>query len=102
MKLMHNILNTIKPHFEEGGRLHTLYPAYDAFETFLFVPNHTSSSGTHIKHSIDLKRTMVIVIIALLPCLLFGMWNIGYQYHSQLQAGMAGYQDVYSVLDGYS
>ena len=99
MKFMHNILNTIKPHFEEGGRLRTLYPAYDAFETFLFVPNHTSSSGTHIKDSVDLKRTMVIVIIALLPCLLFGMWNIGYQYHSQLQSGMPAYQDAYSILD---
>ena len=54
MKLMHNILNKIKPHFEEGGKLHTLYPAYDAFETFLFVPNHTSQSGTHIKDSVDL------------------------------------------------
>ena len=59
MKLMHNILSKIKPHFEEGGKLHTLYPAYDTFETFLFVPNHTSSSGTHIKDSVDLKRTMV-------------------------------------------
>ncbi len=99
MQLIHTILTKIKPSFEEGGRLHTLYPAYDAFETFLFVPNHTSSNGTHIKDAIDLKRTMVIVIIALLPCLLFGMWNTGYQYHSQLQSGMEGYQDVYSILD---
>ncbi len=101
MKLMHNILSKIKPHFEEGGKLHTLYPAYDAFETFLFVPNHTSSSGTHIKDSVDLKRTMVLVIIALLPCLLFGMWNTGYQYHSQLTSGMEGYQDVYSIFDNF-
>ena len=99
MKLMHNILHKIKPHFEEGGKLHALYPAYDAFETFLFVPNHTSSNGTHIKDSVDLKRTMVIVIIALLPCLLFGMWNTGYQYHSQLQVGMDGYQDLYTMWD---
>ena len=95
MKLIQNILRKIKPTFEEGGRLHTLYPAYDAFETFLFVPNHTSQTGTHIKDSVDLKRTMVIVIIALLPCLLFGMWNIGYQYHSQL-INIPG-QDVESV-----
>ena len=84
MKFLHNILSKVKPHFEEGGKLHALYPAYDAFETFLFVPNHTSTEGTHIKDSIDLKRTMVIVIIALLPCLFFGMWNVGYQYHLQL------------------
>tara|TARA_Y100001968_G_scaffold281731_1_gene279135 strand:- start:284 stop:1510 length:1227 start_codon:yes stop_codon:yes gene_type:complete len=101
MKLMHNILNKIKPHFEEGGKLHTLYPAYDAFETFLFVPNHTSQSGTHIKDSVDLKRTMVIVIIALLPCLLFGMWNTGYQYNSQLMMGMDGYKELYSFLDHF-
>ena len=101
MKLMHNILNNIKPHFEEGGKLHTLYPAYDAFETFLFVPNHTSQSGTHIKDSVDLKRTMVIVIIALLPCLLFGMWNTGYQYNSQLMMGMDGYKELYSFLDHF-
>lgn len=84
MNFLKNILSTIKPHFEEGGRFKSLYPAYDAFETFLFVPNHTSQSGSHIRDSVDLKRTMVIVIIALLPCLLFGMWNIGYQYHFQL------------------
>ncbi len=99
MKLMHNILNKIKPHFEEGGKLHALYPAYDAFETFLFVPNHTAQSGTHIKDSVDLKRTMVIVIIALLPCLFFGMWNAGYQYHSQLIPGMEGYKLVYTMFD---
>ncbi|MAZ55931.1 MAG: NADH:ubiquinone reductase (Na(+)-transporting) subunit B [Flavobacteriales bacterium] len=101
MKLMHNILNKIKPHFEEGGKLHTLYPAYDAFETFLFVPNHTSQSGTHIKDSVDLKRTMVIVIFALMPCLFFGMWNVGYQYHSQLIIGMDGYKELYSFLDHF-
>ena len=101
MKLMHNILNKIKPHFEEGGKLHTLYPAYDAFETFLFVPNHTSQSGTHIKDSVDLKRTMVIVILALMPCLFFGMWNVGYQYHSQLIIGMDGYRELYSFLDHF-
>ena len=84
MKFVQNILKKIKPPFEKGGSLHSLYPAYDAFATFLFVPNHTSSNGTHIRDSVDLKRTMVMVIIALLPCLLFGMWNVGYQYHSQL------------------
>ena len=70
MKLFKNILNTIKPHFEKGGKLEKLYPAYDAFETFLFVPDHTTKKGSHIRDSIDLKRTMAFVIIALLPCLL--------------------------------
>jgi len=80
MKLFKNILNGIKPHFEEGGKLEKLYPAYDAFETFLFVPDHTSQSGSHIHDAIDLKRTMFSVILALLPALIFGMWNIGYQH----------------------
>ena len=84
MKIFKNILNSVKPHFTEGGKLEKLYPAYDAFETFLFVPDHTSQSGTHIHDAIDLKRTMFSVIIALIPCLLFGMWNIGYQHFMAL------------------
>ena len=80
MKLFKNLLENVKPHFVEGGKLEKLYPAYDAFETFLFVPDHTSKSGTHIHDAIDLKRTMFTVIIALIPSLLFGMWNIGYQH----------------------
>ena len=77
MKLFRNLLNNVKPHFTKGGKLEKMYPAYDAFETFLFVPDHTSKSGSHIRDAIDLKRTMVTVIIALIPALLFGMWNIG-------------------------
>jgi Na+-transporting NADH:ubiquinone oxidoreductase subunit B len=80
MKLFKNILNSVKPHFENGGKLEKLYPAYDAFETFLFVPDHTSHSGAHIRDAIDLKRTMFTVVLALIPALIFGMWNIGYQH----------------------
>ena len=84
MKLLKNILGTVKPHFEKGGKLENLYPAYDAFETFLFVPGHTTSSGTHIKDAIDLKRTMAFVVLAMLPCIIFGMWNIGAQYYQAI------------------
>jgi len=77
MKLFRNILNTVKPHFEKGGKLEKMYPAYDAFETFLFVPDHTTKLGSHIRDAIDLKRTMITVLIALMPALLFGMWNVG-------------------------
>ena len=66
---------------KKGGKLEKMYPAYDAFETFLFVPNHTTHKGAHIRDAIDLKRTMFLVIIALIPCMMFGMWNVGYQYH---------------------
>ena len=84
MKLVKNILDTIKPHFSKGGKLEKMYPAYDAFETFLFVPDHTTDSGSHVRDSIDLKRTMAFVVIALIPCIIFGMWNIGFQYHSAI------------------
>ena len=77
MQLFRNILNTVKPHFEKGGKLEKMYPAYDAFETFLFVPDHTTKFGSHIRDAIDLKRTMITVLIALMPALLFGMWNVG-------------------------
>ena len=77
MKLFRNILNTVKPQFEKGGKLEKMYPVYDAFETFLFVPDHTTKSGSHIRDAIDLKRTMITVLIALMPALLFGMWNVG-------------------------
>ena len=81
MQIFKKILNSIKPHFEEGGKLESLYPAYDAFETFLFVPDHTSNAGSHIRDAVDLKRTMAFVIISLIPCVLFGIWNIGEQYY---------------------
>jgi Na+-transporting NADH:ubiquinone oxidoreductase subunit B len=80
MKLFRNILNGVKPHFEKGGKLEKLYPAYDAFETFLFVPDHTSHTGAHMRDAIDLKRTMFTVVLALIPALIFGMWNTGYQH----------------------
>jgi len=80
MKLFKNILNGVKPHFEKGGKLEKLYPAYDAFETFLFVPDHTSHTGAHMRDAIDLKRTMFTVVLALIPALIFGMWNVGYQH----------------------
>ena len=98
MRLFKNIFDTLKPHFEKGGKLEKMYPAYDAFETMFFVPGHTTKSGSHIRDSIDLKRTMVTVIISLLPVLLFGMWNVGSQYflsigkeYTLLEAFMFGF-----------
>ena len=82
--IFRNMLDRVKPVFEKGGRLEKLYPAYDAFETFLFVPNHVTKSGVHIRDGMDLKRTMVVVILAMMPVLLFGMYNIGFQHYAQL------------------
>ena len=88
MSFLRNYLNKIKPNFEEGGKLHSLRSVFDGFETFLYVPNTTSKSGTNIHDAIDSKRIMSMVVIALLPALLFGMYNIGYQnaaYAGQLE-----------------
>ncbi|MCK9481132.1 MAG: NADH:ubiquinone reductase (Na(+)-transporting) subunit B [Bacteroidia bacterium] len=77
-------LEITRPYFEKGGKFEKLGSTYDAFATFLFVPGHTTHSGTHIKDGIDLKRTMMTVIIALFPALLFGMWNVGLQHFRAL------------------
>lgn len=85
LKPLWKLLTNIKPNFEKGGKLEKFYPAFNAFETFLFVPDHTTASkGTHVRDAIDLKRTMILVVLSLIPCLLFGMWNVGYQHHRAL------------------
>lgn len=80
MKRLKKNIDRIKPHFEEGGKLSKLHSVFDGFYTFLFTPNETSKSGVHIHDANDAKRTMSTVVIALLPCCLFGMWNVGYQH----------------------
>lgn len=80
MKSLRKFLDKIKPHFQEGGKLSKLQSVYEGMETFLFTPNATSRSGVHIHDSNDMKRTMITVVIALMPCLLFAMYNIGFQH----------------------
>lgn len=80
MKVLQDLLDNVKPHFEEGGKLEKYWPVFDGFSTFLFVPAHPAESGAHVRDGVDLKRTMNTVIMALIPALLFGMWNIGYQH----------------------
>ena len=84
MKALRNYLDKIKPQFKEGGKFEKLHSTFDAFESFLFVPDKTTFKGSHIRDSIDLKRTMSIVIIAMIPALLFGIWNTGYQHFLSL------------------
>ncbi len=80
MKFLRNYLDRIKPNFEPGGRLQSLHSVFDGFETFLFTPTSTSRTGAvNIHDSLDSKRIMIIVVLALMPCLLFGMYNTGYQ-----------------------
>ena len=80
MNLIRKSLDKIKKPFGKGQKLEKFAPAINAFDTFLFVPNHTTKKGAHIRDAVDLKRTMVTVIIALLPALLYGIYNTGYQY----------------------
>lgn len=84
MKGLKHRIDRIKPQFEKGGRFEKLHSVFDGFYTFLFTPNETSKSGVHIHDSNDSKRTMITVVIALLPCCLFGMWNIGYEHFNAI------------------
>ena len=82
MSLLRNYLNKIRPNFEEGGKLSAFRSIYDGMDTFLYVPNTTSKCGVNIHDAIDSKRIMSMVVIALVPALLFGMYNVGYQNYS--------------------
>ena len=82
-KFLRNKIDLIKRNFQKGEKFEKFAPAVNAFDTFLFVPNHTTQKGSHIRDAIDLKRTMVTVIIALMPVLIYGIYNTGYQYYIQ-------------------
>ncbi len=77
MKAIRKILDNIKPHVQKGGKFEMFHSAFDAVETLLFVPDHVTTKGSHIRDGVDMKRTMTVVILALLPTLIFGMWNVG-------------------------
>ncbi len=80
MKFIRNTVDKIKPNFEKGGKLHFLHSTFDAFETFLFVPDKVTKKGSHIRDAMDMKRNMIIVIAALMPALFFGIYNTGLQH----------------------
>ena len=85
---LRQIVDKIKPNFEKGGKFQAFRSVFGGFETFLFVPNHTAKSGSNIHDCFDSKRMMIMVCIALVPALLFGMYNVGYQHY--LAAGLDG------------
>lgn len=81
MKFLHDQIEKIKPHFAKGGKWEKHYYSFEALETFLFAPATTNGAkGAQIRDAIDLKRLMMTVIIAMVPCLLFGIWNVGHQH----------------------
>jgi len=88
MRALRRYIDNIKPHFQKGGKFEKLESTFEAFETFLFVPDQVTTQGVHIRDAIDMKRTMSLVVISLIPALLFGMWNVGYQHY--LATGQLG------------
>ncbi|MBZ9632039.1 NADH:ubiquinone reductase (Na(+)-transporting) subunit B [Salegentibacter sp. LM13S] len=84
MEWIRQKLDKIKEPFAPGKKYEKYAPAVNAIDTFLFTPNHTTQKGSHIRDAVDLKRTMITVVLALVPVMIFGMWNAGYQYYSQL------------------
>ena len=80
MKALKNYLDKVRPNFQKGGKFEYLHSTFDAFDTFLFVPGHVTQKGSHIRDGIDLKRTMFMVVMAVMPAMFFGMWNVGYQH----------------------
>ena len=80
MKFLRRYIDHIKPDFSKGGKFEKLSATFEAFETFLFVPGKVTTMGTHIRDSLDMKRMMSVVVMAMLPALLFGMYNAGYQH----------------------
>ncbi|MBN1767731.1 MAG: NADH:ubiquinone reductase (Na(+)-transporting) subunit B [Prolixibacteraceae bacterium] len=76
-----NFFDKHRPKFEKGGKLHPFQSVFEGFETFMYVPDATTKKGSHVRDYIDLKRTMIFVVLAVVPTMLFGMYNIGYQHY---------------------
>jgi Na+-transporting NADH:ubiquinone oxidoreductase subunit B len=94
---LRSYLDKIKPNFEEGGKFHAFQSVFEGFETFLYVPNTTAKSGTSIHDAIDSKRIMFTVVVALIPALLFGMYNVGYQNYLAANAlATASFWEVFA------
>ena len=98
MKSILNFVEKIKPTFSKGGKLGFLHSTFDAFETFLFVPNTVTKSGSHIRDCVDLNRVMTVVIISLMPALAFGIWNVGEQHSLAFGLDMSFIEKVWFGL----
>lgn len=96
MNCLRNFLDKQKPKFEKEGKLQKFHSVFTGFESFLFVPNRTTTSGAHIRDAVDLKRTMIVVVMALIPALLFGIYNVGYQHFNAL--GLLGETGMWQLF----
>lgn len=96
MQFLRKKVDQLKKPFLKGGKLEKYEKGFQALETFLFVPNHTTKHGAHIRDGNDLKRTMMVVVLALIPALLFGIYNAGYQHFSQIQGADMSFWNLFS------
>lgn len=92
---LRKFVDNIKPTFSKGGKLGFLESTFEGFETFLFVPSTVAKKGCHTRDCVDLKRIMIVVVVALLPALLFGMYNVGYQHDLAFKVGMGFWEMVW-------
>jgi len=92
-------IKKVRPLFQKGGRFEKLHSVFDGFETFLFVPEEVTKKGSHIRDFMDMKRTMTIVILALMPALVFGSWNIGFQHTRAF--GIDGWSNIQLFWFGF-
>ncbi|MCK5906181.1 MAG: RnfABCDGE type electron transport complex subunit D, partial [Flavobacteriales bacterium] len=99
MKFLRDALDGIKPNFISGGKWEKWNPVFETFETFLFTPDHVTTSGSHIRDGVDIKRLMTVVVLALFPALFFGMYNIGYFHFEQLVA--IGQLPSYTFMEAF-
>ena len=96
MKFIKNFFERTEPLVQKGGKYSWLYSVHEGFFTFLYVSKDTSKSGTHIHDFIDLKRTMAIVVLSLVPAILFGMYNTGYQHFKAIgELASTGFMEIF-------
>ncbi len=105
MQALRNLLDKLHPQFAKGGRFERLYPLYEAADSFIYTPGEVTDGAPHLRDAIDLKRVMITVVIALLPCFFMAMWNTGYQANSAMQltgGSVEGWRGALLALLGYS
>ena len=105
MKALRNLLDKLHPHFTHGGKFEKFYPLYEAIDTFTYTPGEVTGGAPHVRDAMDLKRVMITVVLALVPCFFMAMWNTGYQANSVMQlhgGSVEGWRGVLLGLLGYS
>jgi Na+-transporting NADH:ubiquinone oxidoreductase subunit B len=105
MKALRNVLDKLHPHFARGGRFERLYPLYEAIDSFTYTPGEVTGGAPHVRDAMDLKRVMITVVVALLPCFYMAMWNTGYQANSAMQltgGSVEGWRGALLEVLGYT